>query len=56
MRFTLFSIDSDDLGVTISMEENYQKLGAKYSLGGNLEKIMSLHSKTENLNHQAIET
>ena len=38
MGFTLFSIDSDDLSVTISMGENYQKMGAKYSSGGNLEK------------------
>ena len=38
MRLASFSKDSDDLSVTISMEENYQKLGAKYSSGGNLEK------------------
>ena len=38
IRFALFSKDSDDLSVTISMEENYQKLGAKCSSGGNLEK------------------
>ena len=38
IRFALFSKDSDDLSVTISMEENYQKLGAKCSFGGNLEK------------------
>ena len=41
MRFTLFSIDSDDLGVTISMEENYQKMGAKYGSGSNLEAKQS---------------
>ena len=38
MRFTLFSIDSDDLSVTISMRENCQKSGAKCSSGGNVEK------------------
>ena len=37
MKFTIFSIDSDDLSVTISMEENYQKMGAKYGSGSNLE-------------------
>ena len=37
MKFTLFSIDSDDRSVTISMEENYRKMGAKYSSEGNLE-------------------
>ena len=41
MKFTLFSIDSDDLGVTISMEENYQKMGAKYGSGSNLEAKQS---------------
>ena len=34
MRFTLFSID---LSVTISMVENYQKMGAKCSSEGNLK-------------------
>ena len=38
MKFTLFFIDSDDLSVTISMEENYRKTGAKCSSGGNVEK------------------
>ena len=38
MKFTLFSIDSDDLSVTISMEENYQKMGAKCSSTGNLKE------------------
>ena len=37
MRFALFSKDSDDLSVTISMEENYQEPGEKYSSEGNLE-------------------
>ena len=37
IKFALFSKDSDDLSITISMEENYQKSGAKYSSGGNLE-------------------
>ena len=41
MKFTLFSIDSDDLSVTISMEENYQKMGAKYGSGYNLEAKQS---------------
>ena len=41
MKFTLFSIDSDDLSVTISMEENYQKMGAKYGSGSNLEAKQS---------------
>ena len=41
MRFTLFSIDSDDLSVTIFMEENYQKMGAKYGSGSNLEAKQS---------------
>ena len=36
MSFAQFSKDSDDLNVTISIGENYQKSGAKYSLGGNL--------------------
>ena len=36
MRFATFSKDSDNLSVTISMEENYQKSGAKCSTGGNL--------------------
>ena len=38
MRFTLFSID---LSVTISMVENYQKMGAKYGSGSNLEAKQS---------------
>ena len=41
MKFTLFSIDSDDLSVTIFMEENYQKMGAKYGSGSNLEEKQS---------------
>ena len=36
IRFALFSKDGDDLSVTISIEENYKKLGTKYSSGGNL--------------------
>ena len=36
MRFALFSKDNDDLSVTISIEENHQKLGPKCSSGGNL--------------------
>ena len=38
IRFALFSNDSDDLSVTICMEENYQEPRAKCSSGGNLEK------------------
>ena len=41
MRFTLLSIDSDDLSVTIFMEENYQKMGEKYGSGSNLETKQS---------------
>ena len=41
MRFALFFKDSNDLSVTISMEENYQKMGAKYSSGSNLEAKQS---------------
>ena len=37
MRLAPFFKDSDDLNITISMEENYQKSGAKYSSEGNLE-------------------
>ena len=44
MRLVPFSKDRD----------LYQKQNV--AQGGNMEKIMSLHSKTENLNHQAIET
>ena len=41
MKFTMFSIDNDDLSVTISMQENYQKMGAKYGSGSNLEAKQS---------------
>ena len=51
MRFTLFSIDSDDRRVTISMEENYQKMGAKYGSGSNLEAKQS-EDKTLNYENQ----
>ena len=44
MRIVLFSKNRD-----LYREQNVAQ-------GGNLEKIMSLHSKTENLNHQATET
>ena len=44
MRLVPFSKDRD-----LYREQNVAQ-------GGNLEKTMSLHSKTENLNHQAIET
>ena len=47
MRFAQFSKDSDDLSVTISMGEDYQKSGAKCSSGGNLEAKKSLHLKIE---------
>ena len=36
MRFALFSKNSDDLSVTISMEEDYPEPKAKCSSGGNL--------------------
>ena len=41
MGFFLFSIDSDDLSVTISMGENYQKSEAKCSSRGNLKEKQS---------------
>ena len=43
MRLVPFSKDRD-----LYREQNVAQ-------GGNLEKTMSLHSKIENLNHQAIE-
>ena len=36
MNWALVFKKIDDLSVTNSMEENYQKLGAKYSSEGNL--------------------
>ena len=48
MRFALLSKDSDDLSVTISMGENYQKSRAKCSSEGQFEsKIVNLHSNNE---------
>ena len=54
MGFTLFSIDSDDLSVTIFMEESYQKPGAECSSRDNLGQN-NLHSKTEDgpLKHES---
>ena len=46
MGFTLFSIDSDDLSVTIFMEESYQKPGVECSSRDNLGQN-NLHSKTQ---------
>ena len=41
VRLAPFSKDSDDLNITISIEENYQKPGAKYSSEDNLEEKQS---------------
>ena len=52
MSLAPFSKNSDDLGVTIFIKENYQESGGKVQLWRakmqiNWGKTMNLHSKTE---------
>ena len=48
IKFALFSKDSDDLSITISMKKIIRNWGQNVAQGAIWRKIMRLHSRTEN--------